>query len=89
MPYFAYILQSDSSGKIYIGQTADLQKRLSEHNDPTYRLTLHTKRHPGPWRLLYSESYATRAEAVARERALKSGQGRAWIYRSLLKQRGC
>jgi hypothetical protein len=51
MPYFVYVLRSESSGKIYIGQTEDLQNRLLQHNDPSCRLTLHTKRHPGPWRL--------------------------------------
>jgi putative endonuclease len=84
MPYFVYVLKSTSSGKIYIGQTSDLQKRISQHNDPSCRLTLHTKRNPGPWCLAHSEEFCTRGEAMAREKALKSGQGRAWIHGAIL-----
>ncbi|HEY6969536.1 MAG TPA: GIY-YIG nuclease family protein [Candidatus Angelobacter sp.] len=89
MAYFVYVLRSESSGKIYIGHTEDLQKRLRQHNDPSCRLTLHTKRNPGPWKLVHSEEFATRAEAMARERALKSGQGRQWIHRAILHDPGC
>ena len=89
MAYFVYVLRSASSGKIYIGQTADLEKRISQHNDPAYQVTLHTKRNAGPWYLLHAEKFATRAEAMARERALKSGQGRQWIHSSLLEHPRC
>jgi predicted GIY-YIG superfamily endonuclease len=33
--YFVYVIRSESAGRIYIGHTADLEKRLREHNDPT------------------------------------------------------
>ena len=89
MSYFVYVLRSASSGKIYIGQTSDLEKRISQHNDPAYRITLHTKRNLGPWKLVHSEQFATRAQAMAREKALKSGQGRQWIRHSLLPRTGC
>ena len=86
MPFFVYVLKNPE-GKIYIGQTQDLQKRLKEHNDPDCRSTLHTKRHPGPWRLFHNEEHGTRREAMARERELKSGLGREWIRKQLLP--GC
>ena len=69
--------------EIYIGQTNNLSCRLAEHNDTNCRLTLHTKRHTGPWRLIHSENYSTRSEAMRREKQLKSSRGRAWI-RSLM-----
>jgi putative endonuclease len=72
---------------IYIGQTHDLAQRLTQHNDPQYRGTLHTKRHPGPWRLLMHEEFSTRREAMRREKELKSSRGRAWIRR--IMQSGC
>jgi predicted GIY-YIG superfamily endonuclease len=34
--------------------------------------------------MIYSEQYATRSEAMKRERFLKSGQGREWIKQNLL-----
>jgi putative endonuclease len=64
-----------------------LGRRLSQHNDPSYRGTLHTKRHAGPWRLVYHEECQTRREAMRRERELKSSRGRDWIRQYL--QFGC
>jgi putative endonuclease len=89
MPIIVYVLQSESSGTVYIGQTNDLERRLSEHNDRTSRRTLYTKRNAGPWRVLYTERYADRSSAMKREKALKGGQGRAWIKRELLGLGGC
>jgi len=84
MPYFAYILLNPA-GKSYVGHTSDLPRRLSQHNDPQCRLTLHTKRHNGPWKLIHYERFPTRSEAMRRERELKTGKGRQWIRQVLLK----
>jgi putative endonuclease len=86
MAFFVYVLRNPA-GKTYVGQTADLDRRLAQHNDPQCRLTIHTKRHRGPWHLLHSEEFSSRSEAVRRERELKSGKGREWIQRELLS--GC
>jgi len=50
--YHVYALVSDDNAKIYIGQTNELKRRLSEHNDLSRRGSLYTKRNKGPWRLL-------------------------------------
>ena len=86
MAFFVYVLLN-LEGKTYVGQTTDVPRRLLQHNDPDCRLTLHTKRHPGPWKLLHSEQFSTRAAAMRRERELKTGKGRDWIREVLL--RGC
>ncbi len=72
MPFFVYILESESSGRFYIGQTGDLAARLSYHN-ANYSLALKNR---GPWKLVYKEEYPTRAEAVRRERQIKSWKDR-------------
>jgi predicted GIY-YIG superfamily endonuclease len=59
MPFFVYVLLNPQ-GKTYVGQTAYHERRLNQHNDPTCRLTLHTKRHPGPWRLHDFEECSSR-----------------------------
>ncbi|RQD76412.1 MAG: GIY-YIG nuclease family protein [Desulfonatronospira sp. MSAO_Bac3] len=77
MPYFVYILQSSSTGRYYCGQTDDLTKRLAQHNDPSQMLTLTTKRHRGPWDLIWSQELETRQEALRLERRIKKrGIGR-------------
>jgi len=86
MGFFVYVLLNPP-GKTYVGQTADIERRVAQHNDPQCRLTLHTKRHIGPWRLLHSEEFSTRSAAMRREKELKSGKGRDWIQRELLN--GC
>jgi putative endonuclease len=77
--YFVYVIRSESAGRIYIGHTADLEKRLREHNDPTCFTSKFTKRVPGPWSLVYKEIYPTRSEAFRRERWLKTGCGRDFL----------
>ena len=84
MPYTVCVLASETSGEIYVGHTADLAVRLQQHNDPDYRLTLHTKRRPGPWRVVHAEPSETRQAAMRRERELKSAAGRRWIREVVL-----
>jgi predicted GIY-YIG superfamily endonuclease len=38
----------------------------------------HTK-NKGPWKIIHSEKYPTRSEAIFRERFLKTGKGRLFI----------
>ena len=84
--FWVYVLMNPQE-EIYIGQTSQLAVRLAQHNDPEYRGTLYTKRHPGPWRLVHQEPFQTRAEAMRRERELKSSRGREWIRQHL--EGGC
>ncbi|MFA5554158.1 MAG: GIY-YIG nuclease family protein [Phycisphaerae bacterium] len=70
--YYVYILQSLRSGRLYIGQTKDLNHRIDEHN--TGQGGRYTCQN-GPWRLLYSELHPSRSAAVKREKYLKSTKG--------------
>ena len=76
--WHVYVVRNPD-GKFYIGQTDNLSRRVTQHNDPTYTRTRTTKRFRGPWNLVHSESMPSRRAALQRERALKSGQGRAWL----------
>ena len=71
MSVSVYILQSDSTRAFYIGEAEDLQKRLKKHNNGESRSTKSGR----PWRLVYSEEFPSRSEAVRRERSLKSPKG--------------
>ena len=87
--FYVYILQSATTGEIYTGQTSHLINRLQQHNDPSYTGTLHTKRRKGPWVLIYKEEFSTRAEAMNREKELKTGKGREWLKTNILHNCGC
>ena len=76
--FFVYVVRNPD-GKLYIGQTDNLSRRALQHNDPAHTLTRTTKRFRGPWILVHSERLDSRSAALAREKALKSGRGRAWL----------
>ena len=73
--FFAYILESTSTGHFYIGQTSDLARRLERHNAGKNRST----KSGIPWRILYWKDFETRSEAVMTERHLKSLKKRSAI----------
>jgi len=86
MPFWVYILQSETTGKLYTGQTSGLERRLREHNDNQIGKQRFTRKQGGPWHLIYSEEMPTRTEALKREKYLKTGKGREWIKQSVLKR---
>ena len=70
--FFVYILRSLQDGAIYIGQTGNLRRRLSQHNTPSSKSYM-AKR--GPWDLVHLEQHPDRSTAMHRERFLKSCAG--------------
>jgi putative endonuclease len=71
MSYFVYILQSQKDQRYYIGSTSDVQKRLEYHNSGRQRST----RYRTPFELVYKEEFPTKAEALKRDRQIKSYKG--------------
>jgi putative endonuclease len=85
--FWVYVIRNQATGKLYVGQTSDLDGRLRQHNDPNNTRSLYTKHTPGPWVLAHAEMLSSRREAMARERFLKSGQGREWLKEILEEPR--
>ena len=79
--FTVYVLKN-GDGKIYIGQTNDLVRRIEQHNRKPKRG--YTKNN-GPFSVVWCEIFSTRAEAMRREKNLKSGQGREWLKKILEK----
>ncbi len=71
MAHYVYILKSLRDLKYYIGETHDIQARLEYHNAGKQRST----KHRIPFTLVYSEIFATRTEALQREKLVKSWKG--------------
>lgn len=68
--FTVYILYSESADKYYIGQTADLEQRLQQHNDPFVdtRRSKYTLK-IGPGKLVYSVlNFGSRSAAMKREK---------------------
>ena len=71
MEHWVYILQSQSTGRYYCGQTTNLPVRICQHNDPNNNLAKTTKRFKGPWILVWSQQVSTGSEATTLERRIK------------------
>jgi putative endonuclease len=84
MPFFLYILQSEKTKRYHTGQTQDVEARLTYHNSNWSK----SLRNRGPWKLVYSEEYSTRWEAVRRERQMKSWKDREMVKRLVSKRKG-
>jgi putative endonuclease len=84
-PFFmwhVYVLYSMSSQKTYVGFTKDVNRRLFEHNvSETKGFTLRYR----PWTLIYTESFASKEEAMKREKFLKTGRGREELKQYVLE----
>ena len=75
MAYSTYILYSEKLDKYYVGSTQDLSARIKRHNLGHNKYT----KTGLPWKLVYSEDYETRSEAVFREKEIKSKKSRKYI----------
>ena len=75
---YVYLLKSKSHPrKQYVGSTRDLRQRLKAHNESR---SPHTAKFR-PWLLIAYFAFAEEKTAIAFERYLKSGSGRAFINR--------
>ena len=71
---YVYILQSLSGEHFYTGITDDLEARLTRHNSGE---VAHTSKFRS-WRIKTYVAFTDEARAVALEKYLKSGSGRAF-----------
>ncbi len=83
-PFWVYVLENPAGG-FYVGSTDNLQERLQQHNPSSedYDGSKYTHKN-GPWELVYYQSHRTRAEAMKREKFIKSRKSAAWIRKHLL-----
>ncbi len=78
--YWVYVIQSEKGNWTYIGHTNDVTRRLHDHN----RGKMSSTRYHRPFKLIYTEEFSSRSEAMIKEKFLKSGKGRQ-IREKLLK----
>ncbi len=75
MPYYTYILYSEKSNSYYIGSTQHIQTRMERHNAGATKSTK-----PGrPWKLVYSEEFNSRSDAINREKYIKKMKSKVYI----------
>jgi len=79
--FYTYILISESTGKLYIGQTNNLTAKVNRHNrDKNF-----TTKNKGLWKLFYHREFTTRSEAMIYEKKLKAYKSKEYIIDKINK----
>ena len=73
--YFVYVLESGKDKGFYTGFTANLERRIEEHNKGLQCSTKHRL----PLKLVYYECSLDKIDVLNREKYLKSGIGKRFI----------
>ena len=73
--FYTYILISELTAKLYIGQTNNLEARIRKHNIGKNFST----KNRGPWKLISSKQFESRSEAMKFEKYLKSLKNKEYI----------
>ena len=73
--YTVYIIYSEKFDRNYIGQTDNIDIRLERHNSGTVKST----KAYTPWKIVHTEEFSTRSEAVRREHEIKKKKSRKYI----------
>ena len=82
--FFVYVISSQMRSYLYVGLTNNLKRRISQHQQGKERTTRPFR----PFKLIYHKWCPTRQEARNREKYLKSGVGKEWIKKYILKKHG-
>lgn len=67
--WYVYILKC-SDDSLYTGVSTDVERRVKEHNSKTIRCGKYTRSRQ-PVKLVYTESFDTKSEALKREIGIK------------------
>lgn len=79
--FTVYVLFSEKYGKIYVRYTSNLEERFKFHNElGTKGWTIKFR----PWKIMHTEEFGTKKEAMVHEKQLKSSRSRAWIRSQIL-----
>jgi putative endonuclease len=70
--FTVYAIVSNIDGRIYVGFTKNLKRRIQEHNLGKNKSTKGFR----PWTLFYTETLPDRLSARKKEKILKSGDGK-------------
>lgn len=73
--FYVYILLSLKDGKLYIGYTSDLRRRLKEHKTGGSKSTKCRL----PFKLIYYEAHTSEKDARRREKYFKTDKGKSTL----------
>ena len=77
--YYVYVLHSLKDNKLYTGYTKDLELRFEEH----IRGRVPSTRNRQPLNIIYFEACLVQADALKREKYLKTHYGKMFLKKRL------
>ncbi len=81
MNYYVYILYSETRDQYYTGFTHDISTRLLKHNAGSTPST-----RPGiPWKMIYSEKFDNKHDAIIRESEIKRKKSRNYLEKLIAR----
>ena len=69
--FYIYIIESAKTGRYYAGSCGNIGVRLKDHNNNRVTST----KNSGPHILIHKEEFASKREALIREKQIKSYKG--------------
>ena len=79
--FYTYILSNKKTQRYYVGYTPDLRNRLKTHLTGNVKSTKSDLHYELAWYCAFPE----RSQALSFEQYLKSGSGRAFMFKRFLK----
>ena len=81
--HYVYAIKSQLNGRIYVGQTKDIEERLDSHNKGKAKSTKGQK----PWELFAVQSVDSREQATWIEKRIKNSHGTRlkWLKQHRIK----
>jgi putative endonuclease len=80
VPHTVYALYSPDHDKIYIGRSGNFEQRLISHNQKGKKGWTIKYR---PWKVVFTEEFQTKEEAIHREKQLKTSRGRTYVWQKV------
>ncbi len=82
MPYYLYILKSQTADKYYTGSSQNPQVRLRNHNTVEKGFTSRYR----PWEIVFTKEYPSKALAQAAERKIKNWKSKKMVERVINRE---
>ena len=79
MLFIVYIIYSHIKDKYYIGFSSNLAERIIRHNQKSKSFTGNVN----DWKIVFTQEFATKTEALAREKQIKSWKSKEKIIQLL------
>ena len=73
--WYVYILVSNRDGRLYVGSTSDLDRRMADHSAGKNVSTAPRR----PLELVYFEGHRSKIDALRRERYFKTTKGKVTL----------